>query len=74
MAAMSADESPIGITVEPSSEPIAGSIRLANGATERFEGYLQLIAALECARGAGPNPTTPANPSTHSLGTRPDQP
>ena len=54
---MSAVEPSIGITVEPRSEPIAGSIRLGDGSTERFEGYLQLIAALEQARVTGPNPT-----------------
>ena len=57
---MSDPEPMIGLTVEVRSEPIAGSIRLPNGATERFEGYLQLIAALESARSAGPNPADDA--------------
>ena len=37
----------LGIIIKPGSEPIAGQVRLPDGSTLAFEGYVQLIAAVE---------------------------
>jgi hypothetical protein len=43
------------LTIERGSDPIAGSLGLPDGRALRFEGYVQLVAALEDAR--KPSPT-----------------
>ena len=51
-----ADEQPASVRVslelEPDTDPIAGSCTHEGGATERFVGWLGLMAALEQARAA----------------------
>ncbi len=47
--AMSSRQSDLGVAFEPGSEPIAGEIRLADGSTTTFRGYVQLIAAVDQA-------------------------
>ena len=39
----------LGISIMPSSDPIAGQVELPDGTTTPFEGYVQLIAAVERA-------------------------
>jgi hypothetical protein len=39
------------LIIEPGSEPISGRLRLPDETETRFEGYVQLIAALEELRG-----------------------
>lgn len=39
------------LAIEPRSDPIAGRIRFPDGSVTPFEGYLQLVAAVERARG-----------------------
>jgi hypothetical protein len=46
---MSFRRSDLGVSFEPGSEPIAGEVRLADGSTTTFRGYVQLIAAVEQA-------------------------
>jgi hypothetical protein len=45
----------ITLTLEASSEPIAGSYRTGSGQSGRFRGLLELIGALERARLEGLN-------------------
>lgn len=49
VAAMEASAE-VGLTIERGSDPIAGSLELPGGLTVRFEGYVQLVAALEGVR------------------------
>jgi hypothetical protein len=44
------------LTLEASSEPIAGSYRIGSGQSGRFRGLLELVGALERARLEGSNP------------------
>jgi len=37
----------LGVRIEPGSEPISGQVSLPDGSTQVFEGYVQLIAAVE---------------------------
>ncbi len=46
----------ISLTLEPSSEPIAGSYRTGSGQSGRFRGLLELVGALERARSEGVTP------------------
>jgi hypothetical protein len=46
---MSLRPTDLGVAFEPDSEPIAGQVRLADGSTTPFRGYVQLIAAIEQA-------------------------
>ena len=46
----------ITLTLEASSEPIAGSYRIGGGQSGRFRGLLELVGALERARLEGVNP------------------
>jgi hypothetical protein len=46
----------ITLTLEASSEPIAGSYRTGSGQSGRFRGLLELVGALERARLEGVNP------------------
>lgn len=39
----------LGVSIKPGSEPIAGKVRFPDGSTTPFEGYVQLIAAVEHA-------------------------
>lgn len=39
----------LGVSIRPGSDPIAGQVRLPDGTTTPFEGYVQLIAAVERA-------------------------
>jgi hypothetical protein len=52
----------VTLRVEPGSEPISGQVLLPDGTETGFEGYVQLIAALEELRAASvpPEPTPPA--------------
>jgi hypothetical protein len=60
----------ISLTLEPSSEPIAGSYRTGGGQSGRFRGLLELVGALERARSEGLNP--PAAGTTRSAPDVPD--
>jgi len=46
---METKQANLGLTIEPGSEPISGQVRLPDGSTTAFEGYVQLIAAIERA-------------------------
>ena len=46
----------ISLTLEGSSEPLAGSYRIGSGRSGRFRGVLELVGALERARLEGVNP------------------
>ena len=46
----------ISLTLEASSEPIAGSYRIGGRQSGRFRGLLELVGALERARSEGVNP------------------
>jgi hypothetical protein len=51
----------LGVEFERNSDPIAGEVRHPDGSTTRFQGYVQLIAAVERAHrgatdGAAPGP------------------
>ena len=46
----------ISLTLDASSEPIAGSYRIGGGQSGRFRGLLELVAALERARLESMNP------------------
>lgn len=54
VAAMEANAAEVGLTIERGSDPIAGSLELPGGLTVRFEGYVQLVAALEGVRESPP--------------------
>ena len=57
----------LGVSIKPGSEPIAGQIRLPDGSTTPFEGYVQLIAAVERAHvGAAVDGYRPAPGSARS--------
>jgi 2-methylisocitrate lyase-like PEP mutase family enzyme len=43
------------LTIERGSDPIAGSLGLPDGRALRFEGYVQLVAALEDVRNPPPS-------------------
>jgi hypothetical protein len=43
------------IELDAGPDPIAGQLLMDGTGTRRFEGYTQLIAALEAARAAAPN-------------------
>jgi len=49
----------LNIRLESGSDPIAGQIRLHNGTTLTFAGYVQLIEAVELAHGLGPDGAAP---------------
>jgi hypothetical protein len=51
----------VTLRVEPGSEPISGQVLLPDGTETAFEGYVQLIAALEelWAASVPPEPTPP---------------
>jgi hypothetical protein len=44
------------LELDPGSEPIAGRLRLADGAASEFSGYLALIEAIEAIRSEHPRP------------------
>lgn len=61
IGAVNAPRNDLGVEFERNSDPIAGEIRHPDGSTTRFQGYVQLIAALErahggAAEGAAPGP------------------
>ena len=43
----------VRIEIDGATGPIAGSVRVAQGASWRFSGWVQLLDALEAARGDG---------------------
>lgn len=53
---MDAGEARLTLTIVPGSDPIAGRIRLEDGAELSFCGYMQLAAALERIREGMPTP------------------
>ena len=44
---MEASEPRLTLSVNPMSDPITGSIRLPDGSSAEFSGYIELAAALE---------------------------
>jgi hypothetical protein len=60
----------ISLTLEASSEPIAGYYRTGSGQSGRFRGLLQLVGALERARLEGVDPR--AAGTTRSVPDAPD--
>ena len=57
---MEAIATELSVTIEPGSDPISGRVRLADGSADRFEGYVQLIAAIERIRRQNPGSAEPA--------------
>jgi hypothetical protein len=57
---MEAIATELSVTIEPGSDPISGRVRLADGSADRFEGYVQLIAAIERIRRQNPTSAEPA--------------
>jgi hypothetical protein len=49
------DADDLRLTIERGSDPIAGSLGLPDGRALRFEGYVQLVAALEDVRKPPPS-------------------
>ena len=45
----------LSLMIQPGSEPITGQFRLPDGSTAPFEGYLELIAAIERVHNPGPD-------------------
>lgn len=48
---MEDEQAELTVTIESGSDPIAGRLALPNGSSTPFEGYVELIAALERLRG-----------------------
>jgi hypothetical protein len=51
IGAMQLENKEFSLSIDPGSDPIAGRIGRAGGSQTRFEGYVQLVAALEDLRG-----------------------
>ena len=41
------------LSIDIDSEPISGSVTVNSGATQQFSGWIELVAAIESARGNG---------------------
>jgi len=67
---MEGEQAQLTVTIEAGSDPIAGRLALADGSSAHFEGYMELIAALERLRGGAPtgppqpNPPSPTPPTS----------
>jgi len=53
--AVEANADEVRLTIERGSDPIAGKLDLPDGRRLAFEGYVQLVAALEAIRAPSPN-------------------
>lgn len=51
---MAGDRAELTVTIETGSDPIAGRLALPDGSSTPFEGYVELIAALERLRESAP--------------------
>lgn len=61
---MKTNAAQLGVTIELGSDPIAGLVRLPDGRETPFEGYVQLIAAVEQAHKGKPAPNRPRQETT----------
>jgi len=58
---MEGEHAQLTVTIEAGSDPIAGRLALADGSSTHFEGYMELVAALERLRAGAP--TSPPQPN-----------